>query len=78
MESAEEVRAILLCGNASPQELADHEHDILRWGTSCVALNLTDAQLAALIERGPGWPWNGYQLRQMKQAGAYPPARVPG
>jgi hypothetical protein len=27
------------------------------------ASGLTDQQLAALIERGRGWPWNGYELR---------------
>ncbi len=27
------------------------------------------------IERGKGWPWNGYQLIQMKSAGLYPPRR---
>jgi hypothetical protein len=25
------------------------------------------------IERGRGWPWNGYELRLMKDAGKYPP-----
>jgi hypothetical protein len=42
---------------------------------SSAVLNLTDRQLAALIERGHGWPWNGYELRLMKEAGKYPPAR---
>ena len=36
---------------------------------------LTDAKLKALTERGRGWPWNGYELRLMKEAGKYPPQR---
>jgi hypothetical protein len=47
-----------------------------RWNVSSVGLDLTEKQLAALIERGRGWPWNGYELRLMKEAGKYPPARV--
>jgi hypothetical protein len=39
-------------------------------------LNLTDQQLAALIQRGRGWPWNGYELRLMKEAGKYPLQRL--
>ncbi|NYF91412.1 hypothetical protein RBB79_17435 [Tunturiibacter empetritectus] len=26
-----------------------------------------DRQLAQPVERGNGWPWNGYALRQMKK-----------
>jgi hypothetical protein len=37
---------------------------------------LTDAKLAALIKRAEGWSWNGYELRQMKEAGKYPPERL--
>ena len=40
-----------------------------------VVWNITDRQLAQLVERGKGWPWNGYQLIQMKRAGSYPPSR---
>jgi hypothetical protein len=40
---------------------------------SSAVLDLTERQLAALIERGRGWPWNGYELRLMKEAGKYPP-----
>lgn len=31
-------------------------------------LKLCDRQLAQLIERGEAWPWNGYELRKMKEA----------
>jgi len=37
---------------------------------------LSDRKLAELIKRGEGWPWNGYELRQMKEAGKYPPKRL--
>ena len=43
---------------------------------SSAVLDLSERQLATLIERGRGWPWNGYELRLMKEAGKYPPARV--
>ena len=39
------------------------------WGFNSAAGMLKDAKLAALIERGHGWPWNGYELLQMKAAG---------
>jgi len=45
-------------------------------GTSTVVWYLTHRQLAQLIERGKGWPWNGYELRAMKQADKYPPQRL--
>ena len=75
LDSHDEVRAILRWGNISAEELAEHESSIRRWGVSSAVLNLTDQQLAALIERGRGWPWNGYELRLMKEAGKYPPQR---
>jgi hypothetical protein len=75
LDSHDEVRAILRWGNISAEELAEHEGSIRRWGVSSAVLNLTDQQLAALIERGRGWPWNGYELRLMKEAGKYPPQR---
>jgi hypothetical protein len=77
LDSHDEVREILRWGNASEAELADHETNIRRWGSSTVVLQLTDRQLKQLIERGKGWPWNGYELRQMKLAGKYPPKRMP-
>jgi hypothetical protein len=75
LDGPEEVRAILRWGNITDEELAEHEINIRRWGVSSAVLNLTDRQLAALIERGRGWPWNGYELRLMKEAGKYPPTR---
>jgi hypothetical protein len=74
LDSPDEVRAILRWGNIADEELAEHESSIRRWGVSSAVLNLTDRQLAALIQRGRGWPWNGYELRLMKEAGKYPPA----
>jgi hypothetical protein len=74
LDSHDEVRAILRWGNISAEELARHEDSIKKWGVSSSVLELTEKQLAALIERGRGWPWNGYELLQMKKAGKYPPA----
>jgi hypothetical protein len=76
LNNHDEVRAILRWGNITAEELAEHENSIRRWGVSSAVLNLTDRQLAALIERGRGWPWNGYELRLMKEAGKYPPQRL--
>jgi hypothetical protein len=45
-------------------------------GVSSAVLNLTDQQLAALIQRGRGWPWNGYEPTPMKKAGKYAPQRL--
>lgn len=71
-----EVDAVLAWGNVFAEELEEHETNIRRWGTSSVVWQLTDRQLAQLIERGKGWPWNGYELRKMKEAGKYPPKRL--
>jgi hypothetical protein len=76
LDSHDEVRAILRWGNVSAAELEEHESSIRRWNVSSVSLDLTERQMAALIERGRGWPWNGYELGLMKQAGKYPPARL--
>jgi hypothetical protein len=73
LEGPEEVRAILRRGNVSAEELAEHDSSIRRWGVSTVPLELTVRQVTALIERGRGWPWTGYELMQMKAAGKYPP-----
>jgi hypothetical protein len=72
------VRAILRWGNLAAEELAERENSIRRLGVSSAVLHVTDRQLAALIERGRGWPWNGYELRLMKAAGRYPPKRFDG
>lgn len=77
LDSHDEVRDILRWCNATETELAEHETNIRRWGSSTVALWLTERQFAQLIDRGKGWPWNGYELRKMKMAGTYPPRRLP-
>ena len=74
-DSHEEVRDILKWGEASAAEMAEHERSIRGWGASSVVLDLPDGKLAALIERGTGWPWDGYELGLMKAAGKYPPKR---
>lgn len=71
----DEVRTLLNWGNVSAQEMDEHELNIRRWGTSTVVW-LTHRKLAQLIDRGKRWPWNGYELRTMKQAGKYPPKRL--
>jgi hypothetical protein len=76
LDSHDEVRAILRWGNVSADELAEHESSMRRWNVSSVGLDLTELQIAALIERGRGWPWSGYELRLMKEAGKYPPTRL--
>jgi hypothetical protein len=75
LDTHDAVRAILRWGNVSAEEMEEHERSMRCWGVSSVALELSERQLAALIERGRAWPWNGYQLRLMKEAGKYPPAR---
>ena len=52
LNSHDEVRAILRWGNVSDEELAERESSIRRWGVSSAVLNLTERQLAELIERG--------------------------
>jgi hypothetical protein len=75
-DTHEEVLAILKWGNITPRELAEHMSSIRRWGCSSAHLELTERQYVALIERGRGWPWNGYELGLMKKAGRYPPKRL--
>jgi hypothetical protein len=75
-DSHDEVREILRWGGITPQELDQHESAIRRWGCSSAVVMLADSKLAVLIERGRGWPWNGYELRKMKEAGKYPPERI--
>jgi hypothetical protein len=72
-DSHDEVRSLLRWGNPSDTDMEEHESGIRRWGCSSVAWNITNKQLAQLIERGKGWPWNGYQLVQMKRAGGEVP-----
>lgn len=75
-DSHDEVRELLRWGNPTEEEWAAHEHGIKAWGVSSVVWHLTDRQLGQLTERGKGWPWNGYELRKMKEAGKYPPKRL--
>jgi hypothetical protein len=72
LDSHDEARAILRWGNISADEITEHESSIRRWSTSSVGLEITERQLAQLVERGKSWPWNGYELLQMKKAGKYP------
>ena len=74
--SHEEVLKILEWCGISEEGLADHHSAIRRWGFNSAVVWLADAKLAALIKRGEGWPWNGYELKRMKEAGKYPPERL--
>jgi hypothetical protein len=38
-------------------------------------MHLSDTQLHALADRKRGWPWNGYELIQLRNAGRCPPKR---
>ena len=71
--SQDEVVKILTWGNITAPELDEHYRNIARWGVGGGTLHLTSRQRFQLIARGPGWPWNGYELRKMKIAGSYPP-----
>jgi hypothetical protein len=73
LKSKAEVDAILRWGKVSPEDLATHEQSLRSWHVSSVPLFLSDKQLGELIERGKVWPWTGYELKQMKEAGRYPP-----
>jgi hypothetical protein len=75
-DSADEVRAILRWCEATASQIDEHDRDIRRWGVSSTAVDLPFRKVAALIERGKGWPWNGYELKKMKVAGKYPPQRL--
>jgi hypothetical protein len=75
-EHHDQVLKILVWCGISDEELAEHHSSIRRWGCSSAVVMLTDAKLAALIQRGHGWPWNGYELKQLKEAGKYPPQRL--
>jgi len=69
----EEQEKVLQWAEVSAEELAEHDRNINRWGCSTVALDFTQEKFRQLIERGVGWPWNGYELEQMRKAGKYPP-----
>jgi hypothetical protein len=72
-DSSEEVVKILNWGHIAPQELEEHYRNIARWGIGGGNLRLSSRERHQLIARGHGWPWNGYELRKMKEAGRYPP-----
>lgn len=75
--SNDEIKAkVITWGHVAEEELAQYERDLRRWGIGSVQMELTDNQLSALAERKLGWPWNGYELRLMKEAGKYPPKRL--
>lgn len=76
LSSAAGVDRILRWGHATGPEIDEHNASLRAWGCSSVTLNLTRMQRASLIARGRGWPWNGYELLQMKAAGRYPPERL--
>jgi hypothetical protein len=73
LKNKAEVDAILRWGTVSPEDLATHEQSLRSWHVSSVPLFLSDKQLEKLIERGKSWPWTGYERKQMKEAGRYPP-----
>lgn len=75
-DNHDEVLEILRWCEITEEELANHHSAIRRWGFNSAAVLLSDAKLAALIRRAEGWPWNGYELEQMRKAGRYPPQRL--
>jgi hypothetical protein len=76
-DSNDEIKAkVFTWGHVAEEDLTQYEIDLRRWGTGSVHMQLTDSELSALAERKRGWPWNGYELRLMKEAGKYPPKRL--
>jgi hypothetical protein len=75
-DSHEEVLRILAWCGIMEEEMAEHRHAPRRWGSNSAVVWRTDAKLKALVDRGKGWPWNGYELKLMKEAGKYPPTRL--
>ena len=67
---------VLNWGHVTERDLEEYRHDLERTGFSTVRLHLTEGERAGLIERGRGWPWDGYQLLQMRAARKYPPERL--
>jgi hypothetical protein len=51
-DNHEQARAILHWGRISANDMAEHDSSIRRWSTSSVGLEITERQLAQLIERG--------------------------
>jgi hypothetical protein len=75
-DSHKEVLEILRWGDISADELEEHQSSLRRWNFSSAVLHLTEPKYRVLIERGRGWPWNGYELKKMKEAGRDPPVRL--
>jgi hypothetical protein len=76
-DSNDEIKAkVFTWGQVAEEDLAQYEIDLRRWGIGSVHIQLTDKQLSDLVARERGWPWNGYELRLMKEAGKYPPQRL--
>ena len=76
-DSNDEIKAkVFNWGHVAEENLAQYEIDLRRWGIGSVQMELTDNQLSVLAHRKRGWPWNGYELRLMKEAGDYPPKRL--
>jgi hypothetical protein len=73
LETAEEVLKLLTWGHISDEDLEQHHRDLRRWGVGGGVLHLTTRQYHQLKARRVGWPWNGYELQKMKDAGTYPP-----
>jgi hypothetical protein len=75
--SSDEIKAkVFTWGDVSAEQIQQYETDLRRWGIGNVHMLLTDQQLHSLAERKRGWPWNGYELIQMRNAGQYPPKRL--
>jgi hypothetical protein len=73
LDTAEEVVRVLTWGHISDADLDQHHLNLKRWGVGGGTLHLTTKQYHQLRARRIGWPWNGYELEQMKKAGTYPP-----
>jgi hypothetical protein len=72
-DTADEVLNLLKWGHISETELEGHNRDIKRWRVGGGVLHLTTKQWHQLKTRRVGWPWNGYELQQLKEAENYPP-----
>jgi hypothetical protein len=75
-DSHDDVLKILQWGHTSGPDLDEHHRNMKRWGVGGGRLQLSTIERLQLIARGRGWPWNGYELKRMKEAGMYPPQRL--
>jgi hypothetical protein len=75
-DNDDEILEVLKWGNISGPDLDEHHRNMKRWGVGGGTLRLTAKQWNQLKERRVGWPWNGYELLQMKKSGKYPPQRL--